>query len=93
MRIEDRVRIREAETISRFYGDNVWQGLAKTPFAIILVDDSVEFLLNHSSPSRDFSPLGFDSLLATRVYYRRAVFDKHFLATFPAVNGVNTIVV
>ena len=93
MRMEDRVRIREAETISRFYGENVWKGISKAPFAVILVDDSLEFLINHSSPSKDFRSLGYDSLLNTRVYYRKPVFDKHFLATFPAVNGVNTIVV
>jgi len=93
MRMEDKVRIREAETISRFYGENIWKGISKAPFAIILVDDSVEFLINHPSPSKDFRPLGYDSLLSTRVYHRKAVFDKHFLATFPAVNGVNTIVV
>src|SRR6267378_5188307 len=90
MRMEDRVRIKEAGTISRFYGENVWKGISKAPFAIILVDDSVEFLINHPSPSKDFRPLGYDSLLSTRVYHRKAVFDKQFLATFPAVNGVNT---
>jgi hypothetical protein len=32
-------------------------------------------------------------MLQSRVYYRKTVFDKHFLATFPAINGLNTIVV
>jgi hypothetical protein len=88
----DRVRIREAVNISRIYGEKIWAGMNAAPFAIILVADSVEFLVNHPSPSEDFITLGYDSVLCSQVYYRKAVFDKHFLATFPAVNGVNTIV-
>jgi hypothetical protein len=92
IRIEDRVRIREAANISRLYGEKIWTGMNGAPFAIILVADSVEFLINHPTPSEDFTSLGYDSVLGSQVYYRKAVFDKHFLATFPAVNGLNTIV-
>jgi hypothetical protein len=93
MRVEDRARIREVVNISKLYGDKIWSGINSVPFAIILVADTLEFLIHHPDPSNDFTLLGYDSLLGSKVYYRKAVFDKHFLATFPAVNGVNTIVV
>lgn len=91
--MEDKVRIREAMTISKLYGEKIWKGMNDAPFAIILVTDSVEFLVNHPSPSEDFILLGDDSVLGTKVYYRRVAFNKHFLATFPAVSGLSTIVV
>jgi hypothetical protein len=92
MRMADKVRIREAVNISKLYGEKIWTGVNGAPFAIDLVTDSLEFLINHPSPSEDFTTLGYDSALASQVYYRKAVFNKHFLATFPAVGGVNTIV-
>jgi len=93
MRMEDRIRIREATNISKLYGDKIWVGMREAPFAIILVTDSIEFLVNHPSPSKDFILLGNDSILCSQVYFRKAVFNKYFLSTFPAVNGLNTIVV
>jgi hypothetical protein len=93
MRMEDRIRIREATNISKLYGDKIWGGMNEAPFAIILVTDSIEFLINHPSPSKDFTLLGNDSILCSQVYFRKAVFNKYFLATFPAVDGLNTIVV
>jgi hypothetical protein len=93
MRMEDRVRIAEAITISKQYGERIWKGLDAVPFALVLVTDSVEFLINHPSPSNDFVFLDYDSVLASDIYYRKTTFGKNLLATFPAVNGVNTIVV
>lgn len=79
--------------IAQFSGEKIWGGIEKAPFALLLVTDSVEFLINHPAPSSDFSFLGNDSILASKVYYRKTVFNKHFLATFPAVGELNTIVV
>jgi hypothetical protein len=93
IRMDDKIRIREAMKISGLYGDKIWSGFSRAPFCLILVTDSVEFLINHPAPSADFTFLGEDSFLSSKVYYRRTVFNKHFLATFPAVNRVNTIVV
>ncbi len=93
MRMEDKVRIREAVSISKLHGEKIWAGINGAPFAILLVTDSVEYLVNHPSPSGDFTLLGNDPVLGSQVFYRKPVFDKHLLATFPAVNGVNTIVV
>ena len=93
MRLEDRIRIREAVEISNNLGEQIWNGISKVPFTIILVSDTIEFLVYHPYPSNDFTLLGYDSLLQSNVLYRKAQFNKHFLATFPAVNGVNCIVV
>jgi len=90
---EDKIRIAEAKRISDMYGEKLWQGWEKTHFALVLIYDEVEFLINHPNPSDDFSLIGFDTLLNSNIYYRPRQFNKHFLATFPAVNGVETIVV
>ncbi len=59
----------------------------------MLVTDKYEFLINHPSPTDDFKKLGYDDVLKTDVYYRDKTYDTHLLATFPAVGGINTIVV
>jgi hypothetical protein len=93
IRKEDKVRITEAINIANQFGDDVWMNWSKVPFALLLVTDKFEFLINHPNPSDDFKKSGFDSLLKSDVYYRDKTFNEHFLATFRAVNGVNTIVV
>jgi hypothetical protein len=93
IRYEDKVRIAEVYKIAEFYRDKIWENWDKAPFALLLVYDENEFLINHPSPSDDFNLTGFDSHLNSKVYYRHRVFNKQFLATFPAVNGLSTIVV
>jgi hypothetical protein len=93
LRNEDKVRIAEAIKIADKVGDEVWKDWSKVPFTILLVTDKYEFLINHSNPTDDFKKLGYDELLKSDVYYRDKVFDEHLLATFPAINNVNTIVV
>lgn len=93
MRMEDKIRIRESMLISEKYGDNIWKGINAIPFTIILVTDSIEFLIKHPSPSDDFKFLTEDSVLGAAIFYRKAQYPKHLLATFPAVKGVNCIVV
>ena len=93
MRLEDRVRIKEAIEINNQYGESVWKGISTVPFTVILVTDSIEFLINHPNPSEDFISIGYDTLLQSEVLYREARFQTYFLATFPAVNGVSCIVV
>jgi hypothetical protein len=93
MRYQDKIRIREAMNISKQFGDQIWKGINDVPFVILLVTDSTEFLVNHPYPSDDFKLLGIDSILETNIYYRPTQYNIHFLATFPAVNGVTCIVV
>jgi hypothetical protein len=87
------IRIREAINISEKFGDKLFEGFNAVPFAILLVTDSTEFLINHPNPSADFKLLEQDDVLRTNIYYRKTKFNPHFLATFPAVNGLSCIVV
>ena len=89
----DRIRIAEAFRLSELYGEQIWEGWNDIQFATLLVTPEYEFLIRHPKPSQDFVLIGYDSLLGSEVYYRARVFDTRFLATFPAVGGINTVVV
>ena len=91
--VDDRIRLAEARRLATAIQDSVWPGWHAAPFAVLLVTDSVEYLLWHPRPSTDFQSLGYDSLLATDVLARPRTYAPTFLATFPAVGGVVTIVV
>lgn len=93
LRKDDRIRMAEAFRMGERLGERVWKGWSKAPFAVLLVTPEHEFLVRHPNPSKDFTSLGYDRLLKSEVYFRPRTFDQHFLATFPAVNGVSTIVV
>jgi hypothetical protein len=89
----DRVRMAEAMRLADKLGDEIWPGWRHTPFPVLLVTDSVEFLIGHSEPSADFTRLGYDSLLQREVRTRPRRFPPTLLATFPAVGGKPTIVI
>jgi hypothetical protein len=89
----DRIRISEVYRIAELYGNKLWKDWDKAPFAILLIYDDNEFLITHPSPSDDFKMIAFDSLLNSYNYSRKRVFAANLLATFPAVNGLSTIVV
>ncbi len=91
IRTADKIRIKEAITISKKFGDNIWPGINAVPFAMVLVTDSIEFLINHTNPPSDFIFLNNDTDLATAIYYRKRQYPAGWLATFP-VNGINCIV-
>src|SRR4030095_8412569 len=93
MRKEDKLRIKEAINISNQFGEKIWPGITKVPFVVLFVADSVEFLINHPYPSSDFKISEEDKILKAKILYRQRKYSKAFLATFPAVNGVNCIVV
>ena len=92
MRKEDKIRIKASISLSNHFGEEIWPGITDVPFVVLLVTDSIEFLINHPYPSADFMISEDDSLLKTKIYYRKKQYSKTFLATFPAVNGVNCIV-
>ncbi len=89
----DRVRIAEAMRLADKLGDEIWPGWSDTPMRVLLVSDSVEFLIGHSEPSADFAKLGYDSLVKREVWTRPRQFPPTLLATFPAVSGKPTIVI
>jgi hypothetical protein len=89
----DRARIAEAFRIADALGDSLWPGWSAVPFAVLLVTPTQEFLFRHSHPSPDFVRLLDDPSLGGPVYSRSRVFPPTFLATFPAVGGMPTVVV
>ena len=89
----DRIRLAEAFRIGETLGNEVWEEWSRAPFALLLVTPEHEFLIRHPNPSRDFNSIGYDSLLKSNVYFRKRIYQTNLLATFPAVNGVPTIVV
>lgn len=89
----ERIRLAEAFRLGESLGDSVWRDWNKAPFAVVLVTPEHEFLIRHPRPSEDFTLIGYDSLLKSNVYFRKRQFPTSFLATFPAVGGVSTIVV
>ncbi|HEV2915794.1 MAG TPA: hypothetical protein VGX92_21105 [Pyrinomonadaceae bacterium] len=89
----DRIRLAEAFRIGAQLGNKLWKGWSRAPFAVLLVTPDYEFLVRHPRPSQDFSPAGYDPLLKSEVYFRKRVYEPNLLATFPAVNGISTIVV
>ncbi|MEO8664841.1 MAG: hypothetical protein ABI462_05035 [Ignavibacteria bacterium] len=90
---EDKLRIREAYNVFKEFGNQVWKNWDSAPFAILLVTDENEYLIYHPNPSNDFTLIGSDSITGSNVYTRPRQFSSSFLATFPAANGVSTIVV
>jgi hypothetical protein len=89
----DRIRIAEAFEIGQTLGNRIWKDWNKAPFAVLLVTPENEFLIRHPKPSKDFTLIGYDSLLRSEVYFRKRTFSPNLLATFPAVGGVSTIVI
>ncbi len=89
----DRIRLAEAFRIGETLGNKVWKEWDKTPFAVLLVTPENEFLIRHPQPSQDFALVGYDSLLKSNIYFRKRTQQINFLATFPAVGGVSTIVI
>jgi hypothetical protein len=88
----DRIRIAEAFRLAEAIGNQVWPDWDKAPFAVLLITNEHEFLIRHPKPSDDFTSIGEDTLLKSKVWYRKRMFDTHLQATFPAVGGVSTIV-
>jgi hypothetical protein len=89
----NRIRIREAARLASQLGDRIWPGWHSAPFALLLVTPDYEFLVGHPNPSADFTATHADTLLGGPVFYRKRTFPVQLQATFPAVNGVNTIVI
>ena len=92
-RYEDKIRINEAIQIFKNSGNSIWSNWDKAPFTLILVTEENEYLINIANPPVDFKNIGYDSIIGNSIYTRPRQFNINFLATFPAVNGIPTIVV
>lgn len=89
----DRLRLAEAFRLGDKISEQIWTNWNKAPFAVLLVTPENEFLLRHPAPPKDFTDIGFDKLLQSRVYRRKRTFNPAFLATFPFAGTTPTIVV
>jgi len=89
----DRTRLAEAFRIGEKLGNRVWSNWDKAPLAVLLVTPDYEFLIRHPRPSGDFTLTNYDPVLKSDVYFRKRTQNIDFLATFPAVGGVPTIVI
>lgn len=89
----DRVRLAEGRQLADRICGRLWPGWEHTAFQVLLVGDSAEFLIGSRRPPDNFARLGYDSVLGTDVWTRPRQFPPTLLATFPAVNGVPTIVI
>lgn len=95
LRPADRARLGEAFHLAEAVRDSVWPGWSEVPFVLLLVTPEGEFLVRHPDPPDDFVSLGYDDLLGGEVYARplSGQYPLTFLATFPAIGGVNTVVI
>jgi hypothetical protein len=92
LRPVDAIRIAESMRLVAFAADSL--GIAgQFPLTMLFVDDSTEFLIDHSQPSADFVSSYQEPYLHQIVYNRPRVFPVSLLATFPAINGRPSIVI
>jgi len=85
--------IKTTDYILKNFGDSIWNNISATPLRILLITDSLEFLFNHDTPDKSFKFYQHDSHLNTDIYVRPKRFPKFLRAAFPAVGGVDCIVV
>ena len=87
------MRLAEAFRLGDMLGNQLWTHWNKAPFAVLLVTPEHEFLIRHPKPSPDFILVNDDSLLKSKVYYRKRTQPQNLLATFPVAGGIPTIVI
>ncbi|TVQ19556.1 MAG: hypothetical protein EA361_00670 [Bacteroidetes bacterium] len=85
--------IKAADYIITHFGDSIWENISSTPLRILMITDSLEYLFNHNNPDDSFEWFKYDSLLNSNIYVRKRRFPPFLRATFPAVNGIDCIVV
>ncbi len=80
----DRIRIAEAFRLGETLTREIWAGWDQTPFSLLLITENHEFLIRHEKPADEFRSIGYDKLLNSEIFVRLRMFQKNFLATFPA---------
>jgi len=88
----DQIRLREAFRLMEASAPR-WKGWEAAPSPVLLVVEDHEFFVGHSRPEEDFTPLDIASIEGRDVFVRERVFAPNLLATFPAVDGIPTIVI
>ncbi|NND45997.1 MAG: hypothetical protein HKN58_11810 [Xanthomonadales bacterium] len=94
-RMEDRVRIAEAYRLADAVAEKQWPGWGEVPFVLLLLTEDTEYLYAHPYPPDEFVSLGVDAVVGAELHARPSTgaFGLGFAATFPAVRGVNTVVI
>lgn len=82
-----------ARRIAETVGEQFWPGFADAPFQILLIEGDTETLVCGEGPGEGFTPAGIDPATGCETATRPRQFDPTFLASFPAVDGIPTIVV
>ena len=90
---DPRELIRDARAIAELNGDRIWPGYSDAPFGVLLVEKGRERLFCHEGPAAEFELLGVDPILSCTSSSRPAAFPPNLLASFPAVDGIATIVI
>lgn len=90
---EDKLRIREALRISNDFGNLIWENFDSAPFVILLVTNENEYLINHRDSENEFVSIGYDTIIGGEIFTRQGKYNNNMLATFPAINGIPTIVI
>ena len=83
----------EAREIAGNEGNALWPGYSDAPFQIILIDGEVEYLVCGEGPGEGFEPAGRNQETGCPLAQRARQFSPTFLASFPAVDFIPTIVV
>lgn len=89
----DKIRISEAYRLGNKLSNEIWKNWNSTTFSTLFILPENEFLIRNSAPSEDFSEIGYEKKFKSKVYRRKRQFNPSFLATFPAVGGISTIVI
>jgi len=85
--------IAEARSIAGAQGDIIWPGFGKTPYPVLYVGKDNSFLFCPAGAAKGFTPLRTDPFTKCAIKTRKRVFATNLKATFPAVDGISTVVI
>ncbi len=87
----DRLHLLEAQRLASLYRASVWPGWEGTAMPILLVTDSIEFLVSHPNPPSEFTAAGTDPHLGA-IFTRKRVLPTGLQATWPSFAGSPTMI-
>lgn len=85
--------INEARILAEESGEAIWPGFSSAPDTILLISGEQEILLCHEGSAEGFVVLESDPITGCTQAVRSRVFPPSLLASFPAIDGVPSIVV
>ncbi len=85
--------IGEARSIAGAQGDTIWPGFGKTPYPVLFVGKDNSFLFCPAGAAKGFTSWHTDPFTKCAIKIRKRVFAANLKATFPAVDGISTVVI